>query len=102
MLALDVGDRRLVGDHALKTLPVPAADQYRLIRLDGDRVQGTHAHQRGGFALQRTRPGEKAQWLLVKRRDEEARPGWDVVADAPRSVVSGRTLTEVLAHGEPR
>jgi len=50
---------------------------------------------RGGFALQRTRPGEKAQWLLIKRRDELARPGSDVVAEQPRSVLSGRTLDEL-------
>jgi DNA ligase D-like protein (predicted 3'-phosphoesterase) len=51
---------------------------------------------RGGFALQRTRPGEKPQWLLIKRRDEEARPGSDVVAERPQSVVSGRGLDELL------
>jgi DNA ligase D-like protein (predicted 3'-phosphoesterase) len=51
---------------------------------------------RGGFALQRTRPGKKPQWLLIKRRDEEAVPGSDVVADRPESVVSGRTLDELL------
>jgi DNA ligase D-like protein (predicted 3'-phosphoesterase) len=51
---------------------------------------------RGGFVLQRTRGrGPKAQWLLLKRRDAEARPGSDVVAEHPRSVVSGRTLDEL-------
>jgi DNA ligase D-like protein (predicted 3'-phosphoesterase) len=50
----------------------------------------------GGFALQRTRPGAKAQWLLIKRRDEYAQPGSDVVAERPRSVLSGRTLEELL------
>ena len=48
---------------------------------------------RGGFALQRTRgEGEKSQWLLLKRRDDEARRGSDIVAERPESVVSGRTL----------
>jgi DNA ligase D-like protein (predicted 3'-phosphoesterase) len=47
---------------------------------------------RGGFALQRTRPGEKPQWLLIKRRDDEARPGSDVVAELPNSVISGEPL----------
>jgi DNA ligase D-like protein (predicted 3'-phosphoesterase) len=51
---------------------------------------------RGGFALQRTRPGEKAQWLLIKRRDDEARPGSDIVAERPESVASGRTLDDLL------
>jgi len=49
----------------------------------------------GGFALQRTRPGEKPQWLLIKRKDEWARPGSDVVAESPRSVLSGRSLEEL-------
>src|SRR6516225_2713990 len=51
---------------------------------------------RGGFALQRTRGGEKPQWLLVKRRDEYARPGSDVAAERPESVHSGATLEDML------
>jgi DNA ligase D-like protein (predicted 3'-phosphoesterase) len=51
---------------------------------------------RGGFALQRTRPGEKPQWLLIKRRDEQAQPGSDVVSERPQSVLSGKTLEDVL------
>ncbi len=54
------------------------------------------AKLRGGFALQRTRPGERAQWLLIKRRDEHARPGSDIVNERPDSVVSQRTLSELL------
>jgi DNA ligase D-like protein (predicted 3'-phosphoesterase) len=47
---------------------------------------------RGGFALQRTRPGAKPQWLLIKRRDDYARTGSDVLAESPGSVFSGHTL----------
>ncbi|HWH12434.1 MAG TPA: DNA polymerase ligase N-terminal domain-containing protein [Solirubrobacteraceae bacterium] len=64
----------------------------------GHAVFVLHGHKlRGGFALQRTRPGPKPQWLLIKRRDDLARPGSDVVADEPRSVVSDRTLDDVSA-----
>jgi DNA ligase D-like protein (predicted 3'-phosphoesterase) len=54
---------------------------------------------RGGFALQRSRPGKKPQWLLIKRRDDDARPGSDVVAELPQSVLSGRRLDELVGDG---
>jgi DNA ligase D-like protein (predicted 3'-phosphoesterase) len=70
-------------------VPWPAALQrgHAVFVLRGEKLHG-------GFALQRTRPGVKAQWLLIKRRDEHARQGSDVVAECPRSVLSGRTLDE--------
>jgi bifunctional non-homologous end joining protein LigD len=46
----------------------------------------------GRFAL--TRTGEK-RWILVKGRDEDARPGSDIVAEQPASVRSGKTWQEV-------
>jgi len=51
---------------------------------------------RGGFALQRTRGGEKPQWLLIKRRDDSACPGSDIAAERPESVESGVTLAELI------
>jgi DNA ligase D-like protein (predicted 3'-phosphoesterase) len=53
---------------------------------------------RGGFALQRTRGGDKPQWLLIKRRDDEARPGSDIVAERPESLISGRTMADLLGR----
>jgi bifunctional non-homologous end joining protein LigD len=51
---------------------------------------------RGGFALVRTRfGGKKTNWLLIKEKDGHARPGSDVTAEAPRSVISGRDVDEV-------
>jgi DNA ligase D-like protein (predicted 3'-phosphoesterase) len=46
----------------------------------------------GGFALTRTGP---KRWILVKVRDEDARPGSDIVAEQPASVRSGKTWTQL-------
>jgi len=47
---------------------------------------------RGGFAL--TRTGER-RWILVKTRDDGARPDSDIVAECPASVRSGKTWQEL-------
>ena len=50
----------------------------------------------GRFAL--TRTGER-RWILVKVRDEGARPGSDITAERPASVRSGRTWENVAQGG---
>jgi len=56
-------------------------------------LDGTKLH--GGFAL--TRTGER-RWILVKRADDQAQRGSDIVRDAPTSVRTGRTWEEVAAQ----
>lgn len=52
----------------------------------------------GGFALVRTgsRPGERDKWLLVKERDSEADARRKPTRTQTKSVVSGRTLRQVV------
>jgi DNA ligase D-like protein (predicted 3'-phosphoesterase) len=47
---------------------------------------------RGGFAL--TRTGDR-RWILVKSRDDDARPGSDIATESPASVRTGRTWQEL-------
>jgi bifunctional non-homologous end joining protein LigD len=65
--------------------------------LDGKRLKGS-------WVLVRTRRGDptRAQWLLIKHRDEAALEGADVVADFDTSVATGRTMEEIAAGRKPR
>jgi bifunctional non-homologous end joining protein LigD len=59
---------------------------------------------KGSWVLVRTRRGEpkRAQWLLIKHRDEFARPGSDVVAENLTSAVTGRTMEEIAEGKKPK
>jgi bifunctional non-homologous end joining protein LigD len=72
-----------------------------VVRDDPDHMSLVlHGHKLNGrFGL--TKTGED-QWLLVKAKDEHARPGSDVVAEQPASVRSGRTWQEVAGHRDAR
>ena len=54
---------------------------------------------KGGWVLVRMRrDGGRAQWLLIKHRDEYADPDYEVVDEAVTSVASGRTMDEIATR----
>jgi DNA ligase D-like protein (predicted 3'-phosphoesterase) len=64
------------------------ATGHAKVWLDGEKL-------RGGWTLQRTRGGGKPQWLLIKRRDDQADARRNPQRTQPKSVVSGRTVEQV-------
>ncbi len=49
----------------------------------------------GSWALVQMKGRGEKNWLLIKHRDEAARPGAKVVEEAPDSVATGRSLEQV-------
>ena len=84
----DRGTFELLGDTA-------GADQIARgdlkFRLHGEKLNGDFAlvHMKGR--------GKGNDWLIIKKRDEHAVPGWDVEAVA-YSVLSGRTQEEIARN----
>ena len=90
--AYGAGDSLLWDRGTYRTEPPGQATEQRKkghlhIVLEGEKL-------RGGWHLIRTRPqGGKQQWLCIKAKDGTERRGYDVVAERPESVASGRRLT---------
>jgi bifunctional non-homologous end joining protein LigD len=63
-------------------------------RLHGEKVKGEYA-----IVLMRGR-GKGNEWLLIKKKDEEAKPGWNVENHA-YSVSTGRTQQEIAEDMPP-
>lgn len=77
------------------TDPAAALDKGELkLVLHGSKLRGSWA------LVQMKGRGEK-NWLLIKHRDEEARPGTKLVEEAPDSAVTGRSLEQVAAAAGP-
>jgi hypothetical protein len=52
---------------------------------------------KGAYALVRTGPaGDREKWLLIKKRDEAADARRRPTSSQPQSVLSGRTIEQVL------
>ena len=57
-----------------------------------------HGQKLGGsWALVQMKGRGDKNWLLLKHRDEMARPGTSIVSDAPDSVATGRSLDQIAA-----
>jgi DNA ligase D-like protein (predicted 3'-phosphoesterase) len=49
----------------------------------------------GGYALTRTGRGKNERWILVKMKDDFARPDLDILEEEPDSALTGRSVDEV-------
>ena len=87
----DRGTYELLGD-----APAPAqiARGDFKFRLHGEKLRGEFA-----LVLMKGR-GKGNEWLLIKKKDAEAKPGWNV-EDHARSVLTGRTQQEIAEDLPP-
>ena len=87
----DRGSYELLGD-------APALAQIERgdfkFRLHGEKLRGEFA-----LVLMRGR-GKGNEWLLIKKKDADAKPGWNI-EDHARSVLTGRTQQEIAEDLPP-
>ena len=74
-------DKKLSMDEAIK-------NGHVLIWLEGKKIKG-------GYALIRTGKGKNKIWLLIKKDDKMADARRNPVSTQPKSVLSGRTLSQI-------
>jgi DNA ligase D-like protein (predicted 3'-phosphoesterase) len=100
VIVWDTGPYRNLTEREGREVPMADAlrDGHAVVWLEGDKL-------RGGWALTRIGQNRRERWLLVKRRDETADPGTDLVVERPESVLSGKTvedLSESRSKRSPR
>jgi DNA ligase D-like protein (predicted 3'-phosphoesterase) len=93
VIVWDAGSYRNLDDQ--QSMAEAIAAGHVKVWLEGEKL-------RGGWTMQRTRGGTKPQWLVIKRRDDQADARRNPVSTQPRSVRSGRTVEQVAAEGRGR
>jgi bifunctional non-homologous end joining protein LigD len=84
----------------------PVGDPHKSYRAGSLKFTLKGEKLRGGWALVkiggRRKDGDDQSWLLIKERDQQARPGQagSIVASEPKSVATGRTIEEIAAAGD--
>lgn len=77
-------------DGDIRSMTDALKEGHVLVRLSGKKI-------RGGYALQKFRSTDNGEhWLLVKMDDDDADARRKPVSTEPQSVISGRTLAEIV------
>lgn len=95
VIVWDIGSYENVTERDGRTIPITRAlkDGHAVIELHGEKL-------RGGYALTRVGgSGSRERWILVKTRDSEADARRNPVSTQPESVLTGRTIEDVVAGG---
>ncbi|MFZ0040031.1 MAG: DNA polymerase ligase N-terminal domain-containing protein, partial [Solirubrobacteraceae bacterium] len=92
VIVWDLGTYRNLDDE--RSMTDALNDGHVKVWLEGEKLVG-------GWTLQRTRGGEKPQWLMIKRGDEHADARRSPESTQPNSVKTGRSIASV-AQSERR
>lgn len=83
----DLAEQDLPGDAVFDAEEALERGELKMI-LHGRKLTGS-------WALVQMKGRGRKNWLLLKHRDQSARPGYSVVEASPGSVLSGRSLQEI-------
>jgi DNA ligase D-like protein (predicted 3'-phosphoesterase) len=96
VIVWDTGTYRNLTEEDGREVPVEEAVEAGHVKvwLEGKKL-------RGGWSLRRAKigGGDRAKWLMIKLKDEEADARRNPASTQPESVLTGRTIEEVVAEG---
>ncbi len=91
VIVWDIGiyrNKRMEKEEDKKTMQESIDDGKVEVWLEGDKLKG-------GFVLIRTGGGDDERWLLIKMKDDEAKPDTDILSEKPNSALSGKGIDEI-------